>query len=83
MRTVKNESQKQASKRINPLHMLLQLHNKEINYLDPRINTNSKKGEAARPPPSQSKRTARCRPPVSGALASHGLAPQYSRRDGA
>ena len=44
---------------------------------------NAKKGEAARPPPSQFKRTARCRPPVSGALASHGLAPQYSRRDGA
>ena len=42
-----------------------------------------KKGEAARPPPSQFKRTARCRPPVSGALASHGLTPQYSRRDGA
>ena len=83
MRTVKNESQKQASKRINPLHMLLQLQNKEINYLEPRINTNAKKGEAAWPPPSQSKRTARCRPPVSGALASHGLAPQYSRRDGA
>ena len=83
MRTVKNESQKQASKRINPLHMLLQLQNKEINYLEPRINTNAKKGEASRPPPSQSKRTARCRPPVSGALASHGLAPQYSRRDGA
>ena len=36
-----------------------------------------------RPPPSQFKRTARCRPPVSGALASHGLTPQYSRRDGA
>ena len=83
MRTVKNESQKQASKRINPLHMLLRLQNKEINYLEPRINKNAKKGEAARPPPSQSKRTARCRPPVSGALASHGLAPQYSRRDGA
>ena len=83
MRTVKNESQKQASKRINPLHMLLRLQNKEINYLEPRINTNAKKGEAARPSPSQSKRTARCRPPVSGALASHGLAPQYSRRDGA
>ena len=44
---------------------------------------NPKKGEAARPPPSQFKRTDRCRPPVSGALASHGLAPQYSRRDGA
>ena len=44
---------------------------------------NAKKGEAARPPPSQFKRTARCRPPVSGALASHGLTPQYSRRDGA
>ena len=42
-----------------------------------------KKGEAARLPPSQFKRTARCRPPVSGALASHGLTPQYSRRDGA
>ena len=83
MRTVKNESQKQASKRINPLHMLLRLQNKELNYLEPRINTNAKNGEAARPPPSQSKRTARCRPPVSGALASHGLAPQYSRRDGA
>ena len=83
MRTVKNESQKQASKRINPLHMLLRLQNKELNYLEPRINTNEKKGEAARPPPSQSNRTARCRPPVSGALASHGLAPQYSRRDGA
>ena len=45
MRTVKNESQKQASKRINPLHMLLRLQNKEINYLEPRINTNAKKGE--------------------------------------
>ena len=44
---------------------------------------NAKKGEAARPPPSKFKRTARCRPPVSGALASHGLTPQYSRRDGA
>lgn len=44
MRTVKNESQKQASKRINPLHMLLQLQNKEINYLEPRINTNEKRG---------------------------------------
>ena len=43
----------------------------------------AKKGEAARPPPSKFKRTARCRPPVSGALASHGLTPQYSRRDGA
>ena len=44
---------------------------------------NAKKGETARTPPSQFKHTARCRPPVSGALASHGLAPQYSRRDGA
>ncbi len=44
MRTVKNESQKQASKRINPLHMLLRLQNKEINYLEPRINTNAKRG---------------------------------------
>ena len=44
MRTVKNESQKQASKRINPLHMLLRLQNKELNYLEPRINTNAKKG---------------------------------------
>ena len=34
---------------------------------------NAKKGEAARPPPSSSHPTARCRPPVSGALASHGL----------
>lgn len=25
----------------------------------------------------------RCRPPVGGALASHGLTPQYSRRDAA
>ena len=55
MRTVKNESQKQASKRINPLHMLLRLQNKEINYLEPRIDTNAKKGEAARPPPSSSR----------------------------
>ena len=74
---------KQASKRINPLHMLLRLQNKEINYLEPRIDTNAKKGEAARPPPSRFDATARCRPPVSGALASHGLTPQYSRRDGA
>ena len=44
MLTVKNESQKQASKRINPLHMLLRLQNKEINYLEPRINTNEKGG---------------------------------------
>ena len=44
---------------------------------------NAKKGEAARPPPSSISMTARCRPPVSGALASHGLTPQYSRRDGA
>ena len=44
MRTVKNESQKQASKRINPLHMLLRLQNKEINYLEPRIKTNAKRG---------------------------------------
>ena len=49
----------------------------------PNLSFNAKKGEAARPPPSQFKRTARCRPPVSGALASHGLTPQYSRRDGA
>ena len=83
MRTVKNESQKQASKRINPLHMLLRLQNKEINYLEPRIDTNAKKGEAARHPPSTFPMAARCRPPVSGALASHGLTPQYSRRDGA
>ena len=55
MRTGKNESQKQASKRINPLHMLLRLQNKEINHLEPRIDTNAKKGEAARPPPSSSR----------------------------
>ena len=74
---------RQAPQRISPLHMLLRLQNKELNYLEPRLDINAKKGEAARPPPSQFKRTARCRPPVSGALASHGLTPQYSRRDGA
>ncbi len=42
-----------------------------------------KKGGGREASPSQVKRTARCRPPVSGALASHGLTPQYSRRDGA
>ena len=83
MRTVKNESQKQASKRINPLHMLLRLQNKEINYLEPRIDTNAKKGGGREASPFFKSLTARCRPPVSGALASHGLTPQYSRRDGA
>ena len=74
---------RQTSKRISSLHMLLRLQNKEINYLEPRLDINAKKREAARPPPSPFSLTARCRPPVSGALASHGLTPQYSRRDGA
>ena len=74
---------RQAPQRISPLHMLLRLQNKELNYLEPRLDINAKKGEAARPPPSRFSMTARCRPPVSGALASHGLTPQYSRRDGA
>ena len=44
---------------------------------------NAKRGRPRGLPLLQFKRTARCRPPVSGALASHGLTPQYSRRDGA
>ena len=32
--------------------MLLRLQNIELNYLEPRLDINAKKGEAARPPPS-------------------------------
>ena len=43
---------RQAPQRISPLHMLLRLQNKELNYQEPRLDINAKKGEAARPPPS-------------------------------
>ena len=42
-----------------------------------------KKGGGREASPFFKSMAARCRPPVSGALASHGLTPQYSRRDGA
>ena len=73
---------RQASKRISPLHMLLRLQNKEINYLEPWPYIR-KKGGGREASPFFKSMAARCRPPVSGALASHGLTPQYSRRDGA
>ena len=46
---------RQASNRIRSLHMLLRLQNKDFNYLEPRLDINAKKGEAARPPPSSSR----------------------------
>lgn len=73
---------RQASKRISPLHMLLRLQNKEINYLEPWPYIR-KEGGGREASPFFKSMAARCRPPVSGALASHGLTPQYSRRDGA
>lgn len=35
---------RQAPQRISPLHMLLRLQNKELNYLEPRLDINAKKG---------------------------------------
>ena len=42
-----------------------------------------KKGELALPPPDSPPQGGESRPPVSGALLSHGLPPQYHRRGAA